>query len=91
MEEVTFNSLEELYTRLKPALRTKKMEMKRHGFSYIKEEDIWNYLKETKWQKDRDLFLHQMVDDILNVDNNLVEDYLRSKLNLEKRSLYFNQ
>lgn len=47
--EVEFNSLEELYQRIKPALTTKKEEMRRSGYVYIKEEDIWNYLKEVKW------------------------------------------
>ena len=39
MDDITFTSLEELYTRLKPALRTKKEEMKRNGYVYIKEQD----------------------------------------------------
>ena len=43
-----FNSLEELYERIKPALRCKQSEMKRNGYNYIKLEDIWNYLKEVK-------------------------------------------
>ena len=40
-----FRNLKELYERLKPALRTKTNELKRIGFNYIKEEDIWNCLK----------------------------------------------
>ena len=47
--DITFSSLEELYNRIKPALRTKKEEMKRNGYIYVKEADIWNYLKEKKW------------------------------------------
>ena len=45
-----FNSLEELYNRLKPALEAKRIQMKRNGFNYIRIEDIWNYLKEIKWK-----------------------------------------
>ena len=56
--DITFNSLEELYERIKPALMTKKEEMKRKGYEYIKEEDIWNYLKEVKWKNSKDLMLH---------------------------------
>ena len=44
--DVSISSLTELYERLKPALISKKEEMKRLGYPYIKEEDIWNYLKD---------------------------------------------
>ena len=33
--DIKFNSLEELYNRLKPALRTKVIEMHRNGYDYI--------------------------------------------------------
>ena len=45
-----FNSLKELYDRIKPALETKVSEMRRCGYSYVKVEDVWNYLKEIKWR-----------------------------------------
>ena len=48
-DDVKEITLEELYKRLKPALLTKKNELKRSGIEYIKEEDIWNYLTEVKW------------------------------------------
>ncbi len=53
--DITFNSLEELYERIKPALRAKRAEMHRQGFKYIKKEDIWNYLKEIKWKNSKNL------------------------------------
>lgn len=84
-----FNSLEELYARLKPALHTKKEEMKRAGYEYIKSEDIWNYLKESVWKKANNLSLHQMVSDILNTDSALIDAYLKEKLNMRNRTLYF--
>ena len=40
-----FTTLEQLYERLKPALRTKMREMRSLGYVYIREEDIWNYLR----------------------------------------------
>ncbi|HIT12014.1 MAG TPA: hypothetical protein IAB58_04410 [Candidatus Pelethosoma merdigallinarum] len=88
--EIAFHSLEELYTRLKPALRTKKEEMRRHGFTYIKEEDIWNYFKEKKWKTAYGLQLHEMVDDILNCEDEFIEDYVKDKLNLKNRTVYFD-
>ena len=48
--DITFASKEELYKRVKPALRTKKNEFKKLGYSYIKETDIWNFLIKKKWK-----------------------------------------
>lgn len=86
-----FSSLEELYTRIKPALCTKRQEMRRGGFEYVKEEDIWNYLKETVWKKSNNLSLYQMVSDILNTENVLIDGYLKEKLNMRNRTVYFDQ
>jgi len=81
-----FRSLEELYNRVKPALETKCSEMKRVGYSYIKEEDIWNYLKEIKWKKSNDLSLHEMINDILNTDNVAIDSYFKDKMGSIKRT-----
>ena len=70
--ELEFNSLQELYNRLKPALRTKQTEMRRNGYEYIKIEDIWNFFQELKWKKANDLNLCDMVSDILNTNNESV-------------------
>ena len=86
-----FNSLEELYNRLKPALEAKRIQMKRNGFNYIKIEDIWNYLKEIKWKKARDLSLYEMVDDVLNIDDIVIDSYIRGKMNLKNREIYFKE
>lgn len=89
-EDIVFNSLEELYIRLKPALSARKSELTRNGLNYITEEDIWNYFKENKWKNAHNLNLHQMVSDIFNCDEILVDDYLKGKLNQKNRTLYFN-
>ena len=86
-----FTSLEELYNRLKPALEAKRIEMKRNGFNYIKIVDIWNYLKEIKWKKARDLSLYEMVDDVLNIDDIVIDSYIRGKMNLKNREIYFKE
>lgn len=87
--DIKFNSLEELYNRLKPALRTKVIEMHRNGYDYIEESDVWNYLKEIKWIDSSNLGLYQMVSDILNIDNIKLVEYLKSKLNMTQRHIYF--
>lgn len=88
--EVEFKSLEELYQRVRPALFTKKEEMRRNGYDYIHEEDIWNYLKETKWPNDKNLTLYQMVDDILNIEDTCIDSYLKSKLKKNRRFRYYS-
>ena len=74
MDEIIFQSLEELYERLTPALITKA-----------------SYLKEKKWKNSTNLALHEMVDDILNSEEILIDNYLREKLNRGKRKLYFDE
>lgn len=86
-----FKSLEELYERLKPALKCKRREMIKQGFDYIKIEDIWNYLKEVKWKNDKDLCLYDMVSDVLNVENAIIDRYLKQKLNSNQRQIYFGE
>lgn len=83
--DITFHSEEELYERLLPALRTKKKEMHRYGFTYIKEEDIWNYLKEVKWIQSKNLKLFEMTDDILNTDDIIIDDHFKKSLRTMKR------
>lgn len=81
---IEFQSIKELYNRLLPALRTKKIEMNRVGINYVQEEDIWNYLKEIKWKKANNLSLYEMVNDVLNTDNSLIENYLKNQLKTRK-------
>lgn len=88
--DIEIESLQELYQRIKPALVTKKSEMHRDGYIYIKEEDIWNYLKEVKWKDARNLSLYDMTSDILNTENIYIDSYLKEKLNLRNRNTYFN-
>ena len=79
--DIEFNSLEELYNRLRPALLTKLSDLKANGYGYLKIEDIWNYLKENKWKSSHDLMLSDMVSDILDSDNALIDDYFKEKIN----------
>lgn len=88
--DIKFETLEELYKRIKPALITKKNEMHRDGYIYIKEEDIWNYLKEIKWKDAKGLSIYDMTSDILNTDNIIIDNYLKEKLNLRNRNVYFD-
>lgn len=84
--EIKFNNLKELYQRLKPALATKKRSFYRQGIKYIKEEDIWNYLKDTKWVPSVNLSLADMVNDILGSDDELIDNYVKNILVSSKRN-----
>ena len=74
--EIEFDSLDELYQRLEPAMTTKIAELKRNDVNHISKDHIWKYLEETEWKTANDLALHQMVDDILNVDNEKLIEYV---------------
>ncbi|MBQ3468671.1 MAG: hypothetical protein IJH18_01240 [Bacilli bacterium] len=80
-----FNSKEELYKRVLPALRTKKDEFSRLGYSYIKEEDIWNYLVISSFQEAHELMLSDIVSDIMHVPLKEVDAYLKETIKRQKR------
>lgn len=72
-----YKSQAELYERLIPALNVKLKYLKRSNYKDITREDIWNYLKETRWINSIDLTLADMVQDIIHTDNNLLALYLK--------------
>lgn len=74
-----FNSKEELYTRVRPALNAKLQELRRLNYPAISEEDIWNYLSETKWSKSKGLMLSDIVSDIIHLDNRKINAYIENK------------
>jgi hypothetical protein len=86
-----FKSLSELYARIRPALISKRNELKSSGINYIKEEDIWNYLKETKWINTTNLSLSQMVSDIFNLDSYTIEKYVKNKMNNMTREINLDE
>lgn len=88
--DIEFNSVSELYERLQPALKSKVAELSRDGYGYLTVEDVWNYLKESKWKNSKNLALNEMVSDIFNSDNVIIDDYFKSKLNRRSRRVYFD-
>lgn len=76
-----FSSLESLYQRLLPALKSKENELHKNHMIYITKNDIWNYFRYNKWNEGRHLTLFDLVDDILNTDNNLIDAYVRKTKN----------
>ena len=85
-----FSSKEELYQRVKPALKAKINEFHRLGYDYVQDVDIWNYLIENIWCKAKDLMLSDIVNDILHVKIKKIDDYLKDKMSSTKRTQYFD-
>lgn len=79
-DPIQFKTVEELYKRLKPALYSKYVELKRLGLDYIKEEDIWNYLMSSTWKERKNLTLSEMASDILYLNNNDITSYVMEML-----------
>lgn len=79
-----YKNQEELYQGLIPALNVKIKYLKKNKITNITKEDIWNYLKETKWKNSVDLTLADMVQDILHIDN----DELLNNKNKNKKAMF---
>lgn len=76
MEKVTFSSIDELYNRLKPAFRSKLIELKSKNITFVTDKDLWSFLSKTKWSKEQNLELCDMVNDILNVNENELINFI---------------
>lgn len=64
-----YKNEKELYQALIPAINVKLKLLKKSKINNIRKEDIWNYLKQTKWKNSTDLTLGEMVQDIIHTDN----------------------
>lgn len=82
-----FSSLEELYNRVKPALKCKVKDLNRTNIYYIHESDVFNYLKNTLWVKKNNLTLGEIVNDIMLTSNAELEAYVQSIIAREKRQI----
>ena len=85
--DIEFKTLDELYRRIKPALYSKVKELKRKGISYIKEEDIWNYLSLNAWKDSTSLSLSEMVSSILHIRDDELKEYALDLLKTLDRSV----
>ena len=85
-ETIEFKSLEELYNRVLPALYSKVKEIRRLGYKYVTEKDVWNYLATTEWKKRNDLQLHDLISDILYANNVDINNYALEKMGKLKQT-----
>ena len=82
-----YKSQKELYLALVHALNVKMRIVRNSEYNYIKKEDIWNYLRTNKWCKDINLCISEMVNDIINVEEKMIDRYLKDKLNKEEKEI----
>lgn len=73
-----YQSLKELYTSLKGAFNVKLRLIKKE-YPYIKNIDIWNYLKINKWSHDKNLTISEMVNDIIESDIKKIDIFIKEK------------
>lgn len=81
-----YTSQKELYESLKPAFNV-KLRLINKDYDYITKNDIWNYLKINKWCKDVGLTISEMVDDIIMVDIDKVDIFLKEYIKKQERKL----
>ena len=78
MNDIRFKSLEELYKKLLPAFKVKIKDLKRNNIKNIEPIDLWECLKVSSLQNRSNLTLAEMVDDIINISDGVVVDFVLS-------------
>ena len=81
-----YNSQKELFKSLIPAFNV-KLRLVKKEYDYITRTDIWNYLKINKWSKAIGLTIADMVDDIMMVDIENVDKFLKEYMKKQDRKL----
>lgn len=81
-----YSNIKELFNDLKPAFNV-KLRLIKKDYDYITRNDIWNYLKINKWCKDVNLTISEMVDDIIMVDIDKVDRFLKEYIKKQERQL----
>ncbi|MGG3765730.1 post-transcriptional regulator [Priestia megaterium] len=61
---------------IQPVLSSKMEEFHMLGYEEVTENDLLSYLEMKKWKKERELSLHQVVNDILSVKIMQVMSYV---------------
>lgn len=65
--DIEFKSQEELYKRVKPALKSKRLEFKRYGIE-VTDEELWIYLSNNVFKKSHNLTLADIVSEIMHLE-----------------------
>ncbi len=65
---------EELYQKILPVLTLRKKNLHQEGFTKIKEKDIFESLKQKKWQFEKNLSISSVVNDIIHIESSFFLD-----------------
>ena len=87
--KIEFETQEELYKRVLPALRSKVRELKNKGYDDIKVTYLWSYLAAEVFSKTTDLTLADIVSHIMHVDVVRLNAYIEN--NLKRTGIYQNK
>lgn len=79
-----FKTIQELFQHVMPALKSKVKELKSYKIVFITEKDVWEFLKNTKWYREVDLTLFDIVNDILLVNEKEILHYISTKRKKEE-------
>ncbi len=90
MSTIEFDYQEDLYTRILPALKSKRHVMIKKGYKSIKKSDIWDYLRYNKWNEINGLELCDIVDDVLNTEDELIVEYCHNRDSEELSKMEFD-
>lgn len=88
VNEIIFNTVDELRTRIYPALKSKCKILCKSGYSYIKEEHVWDFMLKVKWQDIKKIALCEMVNDVLHTDNVEISDFFHANYKSRDEIIY---
>ncbi len=88
MVNENFSTLKDLYERVLPALKSKVKELKKSHLSFVTERDVWDCLRKSKWNKESDLTLYDIVNDILFIEEKEILNYLHFK---EEKNIQYEE
>ena len=74
-----FTTEKELYLSLLPVFKVKQRLNTITKYQDIKNEDIWLYLKETKWKKSYNLTISEVVNDIITIEIEKIYNFIGGK------------
>ena len=67
-----FTSQQELYRKIQPVFNVKKRLIQNSEYKDITNQDIWQYLIETKWKSAQNLTISDIVNDIITLDLEMI-------------------
>ena len=81
-----YKTEKELFIALRGAFNV-KLRLLKDDYDYITMVDIWNCLKINKWCKCKNLSISEMVNDIINVEGQYLDKYVKEKLKKEENKI----